>query len=545
MHLSVLLLAASGIILALPALAGDAFGHGLGGDIAPPIDFGGVPVTVSTQLSPADITIGEIDTASMAIRFFDQSTDENLEKVTYRIEVWRSDKLLARNFFYDLDGTLDIDIRPVLDCIEVELWRCTNYYGTEHPAVPGALYTQGGQNPVISGPIFDKGGLYNIKVHVEGATSPRTLLTSTLSFDTFVSVAQEQPFAIQTAAAEVPVTVKTYYDDVENFRFGEANNAISFDMPFDWSPDYIDLVAIVHQELQIPKEFEPYNSTTQFRGFVDGVEVDKRVLILDPYTYRDRNVLHFIVTGSELQRINNALGTEHEQSSTMTFNIFPDSDVRKNSLDFYLVNLDDGSRTNTNVNVAWDGSYGVSDEIPFEMTFLDENGSLLRDVRYGYSLINHETGAQLAKNVGEDGLGLVALEGIDVQTMFIPTQDTHRLDIRVYSQGTPGLDFDDSYAGIGSALLEVGPPAIPNWIKGTVGLWVDGVTDDATFIGAIQFLVQEGVIAVPSTEAGSSQSSEVPAWIQGTAGLWVDGVTDDATFIGAIQFLIREGVIVV
>ena len=97
-------------------------------------------------------------------------------------------------------------------------------------------------------------------------------------------------------------------------------------------------------------------------------------------------------------------------------------------------------------------------------------------------------------------------------------------------------------AGEGS---EPEAPSIPSWIKGTVGLWVDGVTDDATFLGAMQFLVQEGVIVVPPTEAGSSQSSDVPAWIQGTSKLWVDGVTDDATFLGAIQFLIHEGVIVV
>ena len=58
-----------------------------------------------------------------------------------------------------------------------------------------------------------------------------------------VSVAQDQNFFIKTAeAAEVPVTVKTYYDDVENFTYNQGNNAISFDMPFDWDPEYIELV---------------------------------------------------------------------------------------------------------------------------------------------------------------------------------------------------------------------------------------------------------------------------------------------------------------
>ena len=153
----------------------------------------------------------------MAVRFFDTLTDETLEKVTYRIEVWRSGDLLARNLFFDDDGLLNIEIRPVLDCTEAELWKCTTYGGSEHVSAPGALYVFGDGRPTITGPIFDKGGLYNIRVDIEGATSPKTIVAQPLRYDTFVSVAQEQPFSIQTASAEeVPVVVKTYYDEVDN-----------------------------------------------------------------------------------------------------------------------------------------------------------------------------------------------------------------------------------------------------------------------------------------------------------------------------------------
>jgi hypothetical protein len=26
-------------------------------------------------------------------------------------------------------------------------------------------------------------------------------------------------------------------------------------MPFDWSPDYVDLVQVVHEEIRVPKSF--------------------------------------------------------------------------------------------------------------------------------------------------------------------------------------------------------------------------------------------------------------------------------------------------
>ena len=36
-------------------------------------------VTIFTQLDPADMTAGEVDSANIAIRFYDMLTDENLE----------------------------------------------------------------------------------------------------------------------------------------------------------------------------------------------------------------------------------------------------------------------------------------------------------------------------------------------------------------------------------------------------------------------------------------------------------------------------------
>ena len=95
----------------------------------------------------------------------------------------------------------------------------------------------------------------------------------------------------------------------------------------------------------------------------------------------------------------------------------------------------------------------------------------------------------------------------------------------------------------------VSPPAaappIPEWIKGTANLWSgdESISDD-TFINAVQFLVQDGVIVVPDTERSDDASSAVPVWFKGTTQLWASGTTSDAEFINAIQFLIREGVIV-
>jgi len=96
----------------IPLLSNDVFGHGLGSDQAPPIDFGGMQVTVSTMMSPSDFTVGEVDRANLKVRFFDQGTNTNLESVTYRVQIFQAGELLAREIFYDKDGELNVQIRP-------------------------------------------------------------------------------------------------------------------------------------------------------------------------------------------------------------------------------------------------------------------------------------------------------------------------------------------------------------------------------------------------------------------------------------------------
>jgi len=166
-------------ILILPMYVNEVYGHGGGGDTAPPVSFQGKDVTVSTTFNPKDITVGEIDKATITLRFFDATTDENINDVTYRVELWRGGDLLARNLFYDADGDLKVDVKPIYDCHEVLLWKCTKYYGEIQP-IAGGLYTFGTSNPQIKGPIFDKGGLYYLKVEIVGATSPQTLLADPL-----------------------------------------------------------------------------------------------------------------------------------------------------------------------------------------------------------------------------------------------------------------------------------------------------------------------------------------------------------------------------
>ena len=540
------------LLIICSSTIGVAYGHGLGGDQAPPINFAGMDVTVSTMLDPSDITAGEINKANMKIRFFDTLTDNNLDNVTYRVELWQGEDLLARQLFYDEDGELNVEIRPKTNCNEKELWRCTTYNGFKDP-ISGGLTAMGDGKPVISGPIFNRGGLYNIKVDIEGATSPKVQVARPLSFETFVSVAQDQNFVIKDIETleEIPITIKTYYDDITSFEYNDNAYSMSFNMPFNWDQNYISLVQMVHEELRLPKDFKPYKQTQGFKGYVNDVEVDNRIIIMDPYSYDDLNIIHFLVTGNELQRIKDQI-TPNNIDDLIKFTIVPQAIKTENLLDIEVGD-------NALVKISWnnnDNDHDVFnvDAIPIEFAFFNKTGDLLKDVRYGYNL-SYEN-EELFSNVGEDpkNPGIVASEGIDIQKINIPNNGSYSLSVAIFGIG---MNYNQEYSGIGKGTFEiymnqdqsigdiiVNSSEIPDWIKNNAGWWADGKIDDADFISGLEFMIKSNMIQVPFVDHDNSATiSEIPDWIKNNAGWWADGKIDDADFISAVQYLIKNNII--
>jgi plastocyanin len=83
---------------------------------------------------------------------------------------------------------------------------------------------------------------------------------------------------------------------------------------------------------------------------------------------------------------------------------------------------------------------------------------------------------------------------------------------------------------------------IPDWVKDVAGWWHEDEINDASFLEGIAYLIENNVIVVPTTEAGSG-GGEVPEWVKNNAGWWADGSIDDETFVNAIQYLIQQGIL--
>ena len=103
-------------------------------------------------------------------------------------------------------------------------------------------------------------------------------------------------------------------------------------------------------------------------------------------------------------------------------------------------------------------------------------------------------------------------------------------------------------AGIAGVLLltsmvgSVDAANVPDWVKNNAGWWAEGQIDDAAFVSGVQYMIENGIINVPSTTRSSGASDTIPSWVKNNAGWWADGTLTENEFVNALQYLIKMGI---
>ncbi len=95
---------------------------------------------------------------------------------------------------------------------------------------------------------------------------------------------------------------------------------------------------------------------------------------------------------------------------------------------------------------------------------------------------------------------------------------------------------------LGSVYFEVIPPKIPSWVKSNAKSWALTTITNSEFIDGIEYLIEEGIITIPSIPSDSF-SQTIPDWIKNNALWWADGKISDEDFVKSFQFLIKKGII--
>ena len=472
-----------------------AFAQHHSGAIAPPVDFDGLNVAISTILSPQDYAFEEDKNANLSVRFFDSETNINIKSVTYRIQIFHESTLVANEYYFDEDGKLDVKIKPTTGCPEKELWKCTQYNGEKH-AIAGAYYARGDSLPTIQGPVFDRSGQYNIKVSIVGATNPRTMTTTDLLFETFLHIPQNEIFIIKDAnAQEIPISVKSYNGEISNFNFDESSKKISYEILYDGNSDQTRHSSDVKQIISIREEFSNFKRGYDVDVLVNGIQLQDSLFGIDG-SIPGENIIRINIPNDEFILIDGT-STGSDSSIMTKIELLSGEKIKFDNLDF---TYHDGY----SASVKWDSKSSPGTKIPFTFSFLDQSNGPVKDILFAYS-VTDDSGNEIWSNIGTDEmyLGILAPHGIAQESILIPTDGDYNIKLILTGQNSVNFEnfliLDSSFSIFSqNEKLDEKTATIPAWIKSNAGWWADGQIDDGSFIEGMQFLIREGFMSISS-----------------------------------------------
>jgi len=300
------------IILISSFLSTSAFGHGLGGETHPPISLDGRDVTLSVNISPSVYDVNDPE-RYITINLTESKSQSVVEHVTFALEMIKDGETIFRRMFHDDLGNLVI---KVINDNSGEI----KIQGDKSPGIDAWMRTN--SEPVImTGPIFDSGGLYEYKVEILTADSDYNFLDKRLELIGGISLAEHNIYEIlDSDSTSHQLNIISYFDSIENFVFD--SDKITFSMPFDWKQD-LEQLSVVHQEVRISEGFSEFLHT-KYYAIINNVSLPDTAVTIDDYSLDGRTV-HIVITQEGLKQIKDQ--AMRDSDSKMNFELGKSSDV--------------------------------------------------------------------------------------------------------------------------------------------------------------------------------------------------------------------------
>jgi len=135
----------------------------------------------------------------------------------------------------------------------------------------------------------------------------------------------------------------------------------------------------------------------------------------------------------------------------------------------------------------------------------------------------------------------------DVDGIITPTCDVGSGSVVSVGQWHVTCTATDSAGNTGSRSFMItinsSGPVITDWVKYVADFWCNDEIEDLGFIGAIEYLIENGIIKVEATSSGSESFKSIPDWIKNNACWWAEGLIGDDDFVKGNEYLVKEGII--
>lgn len=265
-----------------------AYGHGLGADQTLPVTLGNKQVAMQASITPNSLQAVPTTQSVFAARAFDPGSNSTIADLDYRVLVEHGGETFLDQQFHSSDGFIVANLVPDARATKAEVNGQT--VGAGRVEVSRDSHAQ------VRSRILSDGGLYHVAATIE-KTSKGLQLENDRTFDMYVSVAKKQDFKVDTPEGSQAFSTTTYYADSGNFAYN--NGTITFSMPFNWKPDYVQQVPLVHMEVQFPKAIKELQANS-YRGTINGIDLPADALYIDDYSSSGSRIVHFVLNNDRL-----------------------------------------------------------------------------------------------------------------------------------------------------------------------------------------------------------------------------------------------------
>jgi len=270
-----------------------AYAHGLGFETISG-NVGERRISLTTQITPTEFTAES--QKRIAVSVTDARTNESLQNLILFVKMSHAGEPVFEDSFFAHDGSVEIDVRFVADGVP-------EIRGNFDEQTDSWIGTEGGSLE-LAGPVFSSGGLYDFEIIIKSIDgnvieNPRTYRPS-------ITLTTEHSYEGEGEGGDmVTFGVKSYYDTITDFQYDALTNAITFEMPFDWSEQNISHVSVVHEEVHFPKNYEGL-FVPSYTGKANGIALFKSSITVDDYSIEDERIVHFVLSQDHLRYLKQA-----------------------------------------------------------------------------------------------------------------------------------------------------------------------------------------------------------------------------------------------
>ncbi len=495
-----------------------AYGHGIGSETFPPVEFDGKQVTLEISSSKSDPKKSDDQQISISMIDFDSKT--TLHDVTFLIKSQRGGTFLFEQEFKADNGFIVFNfVSEDSDSIVVEEKTDDNplssLLGLESRMIN------------VKGSNLSEGGLYKFDIIVLTADGYSKKLEEPLVFNAGISIAQTTGHHfVDPNFGEQNIDVVTFYDEISDFRYDSNSKEIRFFMPFEWSQSNINQTSIVHEELVIPKKFGDL-LVSGFTVLINGIQLSEDIVTIDDF-FTDERIVHFIIYQKELQ---NVFDNASDQNG-MNFIIRPD-------------------RNYTHLSAVTDnGQFRITVSSEPENLKSNSNAKILFDITDIF-LKNKPVSTNYEFSITQDEKIIFEQGGIstdlkdehNVAEFMVPDDVSGILNLNFKNLDGNKLAKTTITMVIDRKTSQSNEISLPGWVRNNALWWSQEQIDDDTFIQGIEYLIKNNIISIPQTPQKTSATQEIPSWIRNNAAWWADGQINDETFVQGLEFLIQKGII--